>query len=41
MEDFYSIVTDLEHEAKFGITTYDNREVFKQKDIVNRWLELG
>jgi len=41
MEDFYSIVTDLEHEAKFGITTYDNREVFKRQDIVNRWLELG
>ena len=40
MEDFYSIVTNLEHEAKFGITTYDNREVFKRKDIVNRWLEL-
>lgn len=41
MEDFYSVITDMEHEIDFGITTYDNRETFKPKDIVNRWIELG
>jgi len=41
MEDFYSTVTDMEHEIDFGITTYDNRETFKRQDIVNRFLLLG
>ena len=41
MDDFYSIVTDMEHEIKFGITTYDNRSTFKQQDIVDRWMKLG
>lgn len=40
MEDFYSAVIDMEHEIDFGITTYDNREIFKQKDIVSRWISL-
>ena len=40
MEDFYSVVTDMEHEIDFGITTYDNRETFKPKDIVNRFILL-
>jgi hypothetical protein len=40
MEDFHSVVTDIKCEIDFGITTYDNRETFKQKDIVNRWMSL-